>query len=100
MLQCVTMFCFGMMGSNFGSMAMESMGEIAGTASSVQGFISTVGGSLIGIVIGQAFNGTTVPVTAGFVVVGLVALALVFVTERGKLFQGHHGGPVSLEMAH
>lgn len=89
-LQCMTMFCFGMMGSNFGSMAMESMGEIAGTASSVQGFISTVGGSVIGIVIGQAFNGTTIPVTLGFVGVGVIALLLVLATERGRLFQAHH----------
>ena len=90
LLQCLTMFCFGMMGSNFGSMAMESMGEIAGTASSVQGFISTVGGSLIGIVVGQSFNGTTVPMTLGFVGVGLIALLLVLATERGKLFRPHH----------
>jgi DHA1 family bicyclomycin/chloramphenicol resistance-like MFS transporter len=90
LLQCLTMFCFGMMGSNFGSMAMESMGAIAGTASSVQGFISTVGGTAIGICIGQAFNGTTVPVAGGFVGVGLTALALVFVTERGRLFRSHH----------
>lgn len=89
-LQCMTMFCFGMMGSNFGSMAMESMGEIAGTAASVQGFISTVGGSAIGIVIGQAFNGSTVPVTVGFVTVGVIALLLVLVTERGRLFRAHH----------
>jgi DHA1 family bicyclomycin/chloramphenicol resistance-like MFS transporter len=89
-LQCLTMFCFGMIGSNFGSMAMESMGEIAGTASSVQGFISTVGGSIIGIIVGQSFNGTTVPMTLGFVGVGVVALLLVLITERWKLFRPHH----------
>jgi DHA1 family bicyclomycin/chloramphenicol resistance-like MFS transporter len=89
-LQCLTMFCFGMMGSNFGSMAMESMGEIAGTASSVQGFISTVGGSIIGIVVGQSFNGTTVPMVLGFVGVGLAALLLVLATERWRLFRPHH----------
>ncbi|WP_404710596.1 multidrug effflux MFS transporter [Sphingomonas sp. MMS24-J13] len=89
-LQCLTMFCFGMMGSNFGSMAMESMGEIAGTASSVQGFISTVGGSIIGIIVGQSFNGTTVPMVLGFVSVGVAALVLVLATERWKLFRPHH----------
>jgi MFS transporter, DHA1 family, multidrug resistance protein len=43
-LQSATMFCFGLLGSNFGSMAMEEVGEIAGTASSVQGFVSTCWG--------------------------------------------------------
>ena len=94
-LQCLTMFCFGMMGSNFNSMAMEPMGPIAGTASSVQGFISTVGGALIGLLIGQAFNGSTVPTTAGFFCVGLVALALVFTTEKGHLFRSHYVAQVA-----
>jgi len=85
-LQCLAMGCFGMTGSNFNSMAMEPMGSIAGTAASVQGFLSTVGGAAIGVVIGQSFNGTTVPLEVGFVVTGLTALALVLVTERGRLF--------------
>ena len=89
-LQCLTMFCFGMMGSNFGSMAMEPVGDIAGTASSLQGFISTCGGSVLGIVIGQSFNGTTVPMTLGFLGVGVGALITVLITEQGRLFRPHH----------
>ena len=85
-LQAMTMACFGLTGSNFAAMAMEPVGHIAGTASSVQGFISTVGGATIGIVIGQSFNGTPLPVTAGFLIVAIVALAVVLVTEGGHLF--------------
>jgi DHA1 family bicyclomycin/chloramphenicol resistance-like MFS transporter len=95
-LQCATMYCFGLMGSNFGSMAMENVGEIAGTASSVQGFVSTCGGALLGLVIGQSFNGTTLPLALGFLILGLCALVAVLITERGKLFRAHHGGPVEL----
>ena len=62
-LQALTMFCFGFIGGNFGSMAMTPMGHIAGTAAAVQGVISSVGGALIGFFIGQQFNGTTVPMT-------------------------------------
>ena len=29
------MFCFGLIAGNFGSMAMETMGKIAGTAASI-----------------------------------------------------------------
>ena len=86
-LQCLTMFCFGMMGSNFNSMAMEPMGSIAGTASSMQGFISTVGGTAIGLAISQSFNGSTLPMALGFFLVGLAALGLVLLTEHGQLFR-------------
>jgi DHA1 family bicyclomycin/chloramphenicol resistance-like MFS transporter len=92
-LQALMMGCFGLAGSNFGSMAMEPLGHIAGTGSSIQGFISTVGGAAIGVVIGQSFNGTTVPVTAGFLILGLLALVTVFVTERGRLFRPHSPVP-------
>lgn len=89
-IQAGTMFFFGMMGSNFGSMAMEPMGDIAGTASSIQGFFQTLIGALIGLVIGQSFNGTTVPLAAGFTLVGFCIIATVIFTERGKLFRPHH----------
>jgi DHA1 family bicyclomycin/chloramphenicol resistance-like MFS transporter len=97
-LQAATMFCFGMVGSNFGAMAMEPLGRIAGTASSVQGFVSTIGGALLGLVIGQAFDGTTVPLTLGYLGCGVGCLLIVFVTERGRLFHptaAAAGGPGS-----
>jgi DHA1 family bicyclomycin/chloramphenicol resistance-like MFS transporter len=97
-LQFATMFCFGLLGSNFGSMAMENVGEIAGTASSVQGFISTCGGALLGLVVGQSFNGTVLPLALGYLVLGSAALAVVFVTERGKLFRAHHSMPVGVHL--
>jgi DHA1 family bicyclomycin/chloramphenicol resistance-like MFS transporter len=68
-------------------MAMENMGGIAGTASSVQGFTSVTFGAVIGVVIGQAFDGSTAPLAAGFLICGGVALAVVVVTERGRLFR-------------
>ena len=85
-LQAITMACFGLATSNFSAMAMENMGAIAGTASSVQGFTSITFGTLIGAAIGQAFDGTTAPMSAGFLAAGVCALVLVLVTERGRLF--------------
>ncbi len=85
-LQGLTMFCFGLIAGNFGSMAMEPMGHIAGTASSAQGFIQTVFGSLIGFFIGQQFDGTVVPMTVGITSCGLLALMFVLLAERGRLF--------------
>lgn len=92
-LQGCKMFCFGLVAGNFGSMAMEPMGHIAGTASSTQGFISTVIGALAGFTIGQFFNGTTVPLTSGFAALSMVALLLVLWAEKGKLFKARHAAP-------
>ncbi|WAC60475.1 multidrug effflux MFS transporter [Brevundimonas sp. SL130] len=89
-LQTLTMFCFGLIAGNFGAMAMETMGHIAGTAASIQGFVSTLFGSLLGFAVGQLFNGTTVPMVLGFTVFGLIALALVLFAERGRLFRAQH----------
>jgi len=87
LLQAAMMACFGLSTSNFSAMAMEKMGEIAGTASSLQGFVTTLAGALIGALIGQQFNGTTVPLYAGFLLAGLGAFAAVAIAERGRLFR-------------
>jgi DHA1 family bicyclomycin/chloramphenicol resistance-like MFS transporter len=91
LLQAGMMFCFGLTGPNFGSMAMEPLGHIAGTASAVQGFVTTVGGALIGFFIGQQFNGTTGPLMLGFATCGLAALAVVLFAEGGRLFRPRQG---------
>jgi DHA1 family bicyclomycin/chloramphenicol resistance-like MFS transporter len=85
-LQMCMMFCFGLMIGNFGAMAMEPLGHIAGSAASIQGFFSTLCASLIGFAIGQQFNGTVVPLTAGFFSCGLAALVVVVWAEGGRLF--------------
>jgi MFS transporter, DHA1 family, multidrug resistance protein len=96
LLQSCMMFCFGLLGPNFGSMAMEPLGHVAGTASSVQGFISTVGGALVGFYVGQHFDGTVIPLTLGFTICSLLALVVVLVTEQGRLFQPTAGGIASV----
>lgn len=85
------MFCFGLLAPNFGAIAMDPLGHVAGTASSVQGFVTTVGGALIGFWIGQHFDGTVVPLTLGYALCGLVALGFVLVAERGRLFRPAQG---------
>lgn len=89
LLQAAMMACFGLAASNFSAMAMENMGHIAGTASSGQGFVSTLGGAVIGALIGQAFDGTTVPLYGGFLICGLAAFVIVAIGERGRMFRPH-----------
>ena len=87
---------FGLIGANFNSIAMEPLGKVAGTASSVLGFTQTVGGGLCGAAIGQAFGGTALPLIAGSALLSFITLLLVLIAEKGKLFDnpgadhGHH----------
>jgi DHA1 family bicyclomycin/chloramphenicol resistance-like MFS transporter len=89
-LFAIAMFQFSWIGSNFNALAMEPLGHVAGTASSVQGFLQTVIGGVIGAMIGQAFDGTIVPMAAGYFIAGALALVMVLIAEKGKLFQPHH----------
>lgn len=86
-LQALSMTCIGLCGSNFGAMAMEPVGAIAGTASSVQGFITTVGAVLVGSAIGQSYAGSTLPLALGYLAIALAVLALVWLIEGGQLFR-------------
>ena len=90
LLQSLSMMCMGFAVGNFGAMALEAMGDIAGVAASVQGSISTMGGAVVGAAIGYFFNGSTLPLTLGTLLCGLLSLLCVLVAERGRLFQPHH----------
>lgn len=87
LFQGAAMFCFGLLAPNFSALAMDPLGHVAGTASSVQGFVTTLGGALLGFYIGQHFDGTVVPMTLGFSLCGLAALGIVLVAEKGRLFR-------------
>ncbi|TDQ34818.1 DHA1 family bicyclomycin/chloramphenicol resistance-like MFS transporter [Phyllobacterium brassicacearum] len=90
LLFALAMFQFGWIGANFNALAMEPLGHVAGTASSVLGFMSTAGGGAIGALIGQAYDGTTLPLVAGYFVLSLIGLIFVLIAERGRLFQPHN----------
>lgn len=85
-LQAGMLFAFGLVVSNFGALAMGPLGHVAGIGSSIQGFVTTLGGAVLGSCVGQSFNGTLVPMTLGFAGYGVLALLFVLVAEDGKLF--------------
>lgn len=82
----VIMFTFGLLGANATTLAMEPLGAVAGTASSVFGFLQTAGGAAIGAMIGYVYDGTVVPVAGGFFTLGLIAVVCVLIAEKGQLF--------------
>jgi DHA1 family bicyclomycin/chloramphenicol resistance-like MFS transporter len=81
-MQMLTMASFALIGANLGSLAMQPLGRIAGTASSVQGAIGTIGGAVIGAAIGQAFDGTVVPFLIGLTICGAASLLIAWWTNR------------------
>ncbi|MFL6732381.1 MAG: multidrug effflux MFS transporter [Sphingomicrobium sp.] len=85
-LQALTMGCFAFTSSNLGTLAMEHMAPIAGTASSVQGVVSTIGAALIGFVIGQQFDGTPVPFVVGTALCAAGGFIVIVLTEPRRLF--------------
>lgn len=85
--QALSMTCIGLCGSNFGAMAMQPVGHIAGTASSIQGFIVSTGAVAVGSAIGQAYDGTTFPLAVGYLGIGLGAFLIVLAVEGGHLFR-------------
>jgi MFS transporter, DHA1 family, multidrug resistance protein len=85
-LQGLTMASFAFTSSNLGTLAMEHMAPIAGTASSVQGMVGTIGAAAIGYAIGQQFNGTLVPFAAGSAACAAGGFVLIVLTEPKRLF--------------
>jgi DHA1 family bicyclomycin/chloramphenicol resistance-like MFS transporter len=98
--QSVTMACFGLSVSNFGAMAMEPVGSVAGIGASLQGFMSTFGGAFVAAAIGRQFSGSIVPLPVGALCCGLTSLGFVLLAERGRLFRPHHAEPEALSLAH
>lgn len=93
-LMAVNMALLGFIGSNFGAIAMNPFFAIAGAASSVHGFVRMTTAAVVGAGIGYAFDGTARPLALALLAAGLVCLALVLFSERGKLF-----GPSESDMA-
>ncbi len=76
----------GFVGSNFGAIAMEDFGRMAGVASSYQSFARGLIAALAGAWIGQQFDGSTLPLALSFTGAASAAILLVLWAERGRLF--------------
>jgi len=88
----IVFFCFGVIMPNFNALSMEPMAHIAGTASSLAGFYSTIAAAAFGTAIGRSFDGTVRPLCIGITVLFIATLVTVLITERFKLMQ-HKSAP-------
>jgi len=85
-LMIVTFGTIGMMGSNFNAIAMEPLGDIAGTASAALGFATTTLAGVLGYIVSSQFDGTVLPLLAGFTLLGASAFGILYITEKGEMF--------------
>ena len=86
-LMAANLCLLGFLGANFGSIAMQPFFDTAGSASSVQAFIRMSLGAILGIIIGQTYNDSALPLALALLLCSLGSLLLVLYSERGKLFR-------------
>ncbi len=86
-LLSLSMAMLGFVGANFSSIAMQPFQHIAGAASSIQASIRMTTGAVMGAAIGQAYDGTALPLAQSMVICSVVGLGFVLYSERGKLFR-------------
>lgn len=77
-----TFFCTGIMFGNLNALAMEPLGHIAGVGAAVVGSLSTFISVPLGVYIGASYDGTVLPLIAGFAVLGTASLLLMRWIER------------------
>ncbi len=78
----LTFFAVGILFGNLNSLAMEPLGHIAGVGAALVGSLSTLISVPLGILIGQGYNGTLLPLVGGFAVLGALSLAVMRWVER------------------
>ncbi len=86
-LIAANMALLGFLGANFSSISMQPFAQSAGAASSAQNFIRLLGGALLGMLIGQAYDGTSRTIAVALLASGILALILILFSEKGRLFR-------------
>jgi DHA1 family bicyclomycin/chloramphenicol resistance-like MFS transporter len=86
-LIAMNMALLGFLGANFSSISMQPFAEAAGAASSAQNFIRLLGGALLGMLIGQAYDGSSRSIALALLASGIGALLLILFSEKGRLFR-------------
>lgn len=79
-----TFFCIGILFGNMNALAMKPLGHIAGIGAAVMGSLSTLISVPIGIIIGQNYNDTILPLVAGMAILAGVSIIVVRWAEGGS----------------
>lgn len=82
------LFCTGLLFGNNNALAMEPLGHIAGIGAAVVGSLSTLVSVPLGISIGRAYEGSVMPLIAGFAGCSFASLLLVSWIESQRSLKG------------
>jgi DHA1 family bicyclomycin/chloramphenicol resistance-like MFS transporter len=81
----VTFFFSGLLFGNFNALALEPMGRIAGMAAAISAALASLIAILTGGYIGQLYDGTVIPLVAGFAGLGVLAfIGAEWAERRGR----------------
>lgn len=86
----LSFFCVGILFGNLNALAMEPLGEIAGIGAAVVGAFSTLLATALGSFIGQAYDGTTLPLVLGLGVLSALSLVVVRGVDGHTPHQSRH----------
>jgi DHA1 family bicyclomycin/chloramphenicol resistance-like MFS transporter len=75
-------FFMGILFGNLNALAMEPLGHIAGLGAAVIGSISTLQSVVLGVIVASAYDGTILPLVAGFAVLSIACLITMHWTEK------------------
>lgn len=91
----IVFFCAGILFGNLSSLALEPMGEIAGSASAIIGTVQSIISVSLGLIIGQMYNGTLTPLIFGFASMGLLTFLSLMLTKpyskSASILNSDHG---------
>jgi len=86
MMACfsVSFFCMGIIFGNQNAIAMEPLSHIAGVGAAVIGSFAILLSSFMGMIVGRFFNGTTLPLAIGFVILGMLTAAAMYWADKSS----------------
>jgi len=73
----LSFFCTGILFGNLNALAMQPLGHLAGIGAALVGSLSTLISMLLGILIGQAYNGTVSPLVFGMAILTGVSIFVI-----------------------
>ena len=84
--QVATFFCVGITFGNLNALTLEPLGHMAGLGAAFAGALATFMSLPLAWEIGRRFDGTVLPLVAGFAILGAAACAVFLWTNRGLSF--------------
>jgi DHA1 family bicyclomycin/chloramphenicol resistance-like MFS transporter len=78
-------FCIGLLFGNINAMALQPLGHVAGTASSIVGSLSNLIAVALGIFIGQRFDNSVTPLLLGFSLLALLSVVIMHWVHRVEI---------------